>query len=144
VLAHAWDGNFRELIAFALHAPRESTPGSIDAAACRALLDEVALAPRPAVPAARPAAEGSFDLARLSGQAVQHFAADHGHDLRRWDDVKECLERYLKPLLFAELSGASALDRRADAAIPALAVAIDADRGTVLKQLNRYFERFRK
>jgi hypothetical protein len=144
VLAHAWDGNFRELIAFALHVPRDAGPGSIDAAACRALLDEVALAPRPAAPAARPAAEGSFDLARLSGQAVQHFVADHGHDLRRWDDVKECLERYLKPLLFAELSGASALDRREDAVIPALAVAIDADRGTVLKQLNRYFERFRK
>jgi DNA-binding NtrC family response regulator len=146
VLDHDWDGNFRELAAFAMRMPREAAPESIGAGACQALLDDVALVPRPAAPAA-PAAPlrqgGSLDVARLAGEAVRHFVSDYGHDLRCWDDVKECIERYLKPLLFAELSGASALERREDATIPSLADAIDADRGTVLKQLGRYFERFR-
>jgi DNA-binding NtrC family response regulator len=144
VLDHDWDGNFRELAAFAMRMPREAAAGSIDAATCQALLDDVALVPRaPAVAAAAAVASGSLDIARLAGEAVRHFVSDYGHDLRCWDDVKECIERYLKPLLFAELSGARGLDRREDAAIPALAEAIDADRGTVLKQLGRYFERFR-
>jgi DNA-binding NtrC family response regulator/pSer/pThr/pTyr-binding forkhead associated (FHA) protein len=147
VLDHAWAGNFRELTAFAMRVPRDVTPQSIGAPVCRALLDEVALAPPSAAAASRPAADGSassFDIGRLSGEATRHFIADYGHDLRRWDDVKECIERYLKPLLFAALSGACSLERREDAVIPELADAIDADRGTVLKQLNRYFERFRK
>jgi DNA-binding NtrC family response regulator len=143
VLDHDWDGNFRELAAFAMRMPREAAPESIDAGACQALLDDVALVPRPAAPAAPLRQGGSLDVARLAGEAVRHFVSDYGHDLRCWDDVKECIERYLKPLLFAELSGASALERREDATIPSLADAIDADRGTVLKQLGRYFERFR-
>ena len=143
VLGHDWAGNFRELAAFAMRVPREAGPEAIRAADCRALLDDVALAPRPAAAAVRPAADDGLDIARLARDAVGQFAVDHGHDLCRWDDVKECIERYLKPLVFAELSGARALDRREDAAIPALADAIDADRGTALKQLNRYFERFR-
>jgi len=144
VLDHPWGGNFRELAAFAMRVPREAAPQSIGAAACQALLDDVALAPRTAPPAARPATVESFDLAQLAGEAARHFVADYGHDLHCWDDVKECVERYLKPLLFAELSGARSLARREDATIPALAEAIDADRGTVLKHLDRYFERFRK
>jgi len=143
VLDHDWDGNFRELAAFAMRMPREAAPESIGAAACQVLLDDVALVPRPAAPAAPLRHGGSLDVARLAGEAVRHFVSDYGHDLRCWDDVKECIERYLKPLLFAELSGASALERREDATIPSLADAIDADRGTVLKQLGRYFERFR-
>jgi len=142
VLEHGWGGNFRELGAFAMRMPREAGPGSVGLAACRALLGEVALTPLAAPPSPAPVSD-ALDLARLAGDAAQHFQADHGHDLRRWDDVKECIERYLKPLLFAELSGARGLERRADAVIPALADAIDADRGTVLKHLNRYFERFR-
>ena len=143
VLDHDWDGNFRELAAFAMRMPREAAPESIDAGVCQALLDDVALVPRPAAPASPPRQGGALDVARLAGEAVRHFVTDYGHDLRCWDDVKECIERYLKPLLFAELSGASTLERREDATIPSLADAIDADRGTVLKQLGRYFERFR-
>jgi DNA-binding NtrC family response regulator len=143
VLAHPWDGNFRELTTFAMRMPRDVGPGSISPATCQGMLDEVALVPRAPSPPPRPAATPALDLARLAGDAARHFATDYGHDLQRWDDVKECVERYLKPLLFAELSGASALARREDATIPALADAVDADRGTVLKHLNRYFERFR-
>jgi DNA-binding NtrC family response regulator len=143
VLGHPWDGNFRELTSFAMRMPRDAGPGSITSVICQDTLDEVALAPRGPAPPPRPAAPPALDLARLAGEAARQFTADYGHDLQRWNDVKECVERYLKPLLFAELSGASALARRDDATIPALADAIDADRGTVLKHLNRYFERFR-
>jgi hypothetical protein len=116
---------------------------------CGAVLDDIALAPRSSQPplAAAPAASAateSVDLAKLAGEAFQFFAADYGQGLRRWDHVKEYIERYLKPLLFAELSGANRLARREDAAIPALASEIDADRGTVLKHLQRYFERFKR
>jgi DNA-binding NtrC family response regulator len=144
VLGHAWHGNFRELAAFGMRMPREAAPGSVHVAACRAMLDEVALAPRSAPPAVAPRPGAKLDLPRIAEEAAASFAVDAEHDIQSWDDVKECFERYLKPLVFAELSGASALDRREAAAIPALADAIDADRGTVLKQLNRYFERFRK
>ena len=151
VLGHDWAGNFRELHAFALRVPRDAALQSIRAAACQTLLDDVALSPRPAPlpsrptpPHPRPATGGGIDIAEIAGEAARQFVADYGHHVRLWDDVKECVERYLKPLLFAELSGAHALARREDAAIPVLADAIDADRGTVIKQLTRYFERFRK
>jgi len=144
-LDHAW--NFRELTAFAMHLPRDAAAGGVNAGACGAILDDISLAPRASTPPAAHAvssAEPTLDLARLASEAFQYFAADHGHELRRWNDVKEYVERYLKPLLFAELSGARDLARREDAAIPALASEIDADRGTVLKHLQRYFERFKR
>jgi hypothetical protein len=146
-LGHSWSGNFRELMAFAVRIPRDAAPGGIDATACGTILDDIALAPRSAsasAPAAAPSATPSVDIARLAGEAFQQFAADYGQGLRRWDHVKEYVERYLKPMLFAELSGASKLARREDAVIPALASEIDADRGTVLKHLQRYFERFKR
>jgi DNA-binding NtrC family response regulator len=145
VLAHSWNGNFRELMAFAVRVPRDASPGGIDQGACGTILDDIALAPRSAPAAAAPAAATpALDIARLAGEAFQQFSADYGQGLRRWDHVKEYVERYLKPMLFAELSGASKLARREDAVIPALASEIDADRGTVLKHLQRYFERFKR
>jgi transcriptional regulator with GAF, ATPase, and Fis domain len=144
VLNHAWDGNFRELFAFSGAIPRNATPHSIRADDCRALLGQVALAP-PARSSTPPPSNGrGVDVALLAGEAAQQYVADCGHGLTRWDDVKECIERYLKPLLFAEMTGAHALTKREDAVIPALAGAIDADRGTAVKHLNRYFERFKK
>jgi DNA-binding NtrC family response regulator len=145
ILTHDWAGNFRELTMFSMRLPHDAKPGSLRAEACRELLHEVALAPRAHPPSRATAGPREPPaVSQLAGEAVQHFVADHGHDLRRWDDVKECLERYLKPLLFAEMSGASSLARREDAVIPTLAGALDADRGTVIKHLNRYFERFQK
>jgi hypothetical protein len=145
VLSHAWDGNFRELSAFSVSIPRNATPHSVRADDCRALLGAVALAPPTRSSSPPPSATGhSVDVALLAGEAVQQFMADCGHGLVRWDDVKECMERYLKPLLFAEMTGAHSLTKREDAVIPALAGAIDADRGTAIKHLNRYFERFKK
>ena len=143
VIAHPWHGNFRELATFAMRLPRDAEPRTIRPPACRALLDELALVPRTS-PSRPPAARGSsLDVAAVAASAAAQFEADLGHAVRSWDDVKEYLERYVKPLLFAELSGAARLATREAATISELAGAIDADRGTAIKQLNRYFDRFK-
>jgi hypothetical protein len=58
-----------------------------------------------------------------------------------WDDVKGYVEKYLKPLIFAHLTGA-ARDLRGKHDIRALADAVESDRGTAQKQIERYVERF--
>jgi hypothetical protein len=144
VLAHPWQGNFRELASFVEQLPRPAappSPGSIDEATCAEALRHVALG----LPAASPApsvVDHGLDLDRLSGEAARAFVEDFTHPLASWDDVKTFLERYLKPLLFAQLSGATRLARLDDADIHAVAASVDADRGTAGKQLARYFERF--
>ncbi len=143
VLAHPWAGNFRELKSFVARLPGDPAPGGISEASCQAALDSSSLISSPPASPRPEESAGELDLAPLARAAADSFREDHGHGLRRWDDVKECLERFLKPLLFAELSGAGKLARREDAEIPRLASAIDADRGTVTKQLARYFERFK-
>jgi DNA-binding NtrC family response regulator len=141
VLAHPWSGNFRELGTFVARLPAAgAAPGAIDDRACAQALS--GLSPVAAAPA-RAAVEAPSDLASVARRAMESFHEDYGHDLARWDDVKECLERYLKPLLFAQLTKVTDLAHKEDAEIGPLAQAIDADRGTVVKQLTRYFERFR-
>jgi DNA-binding NtrC family response regulator len=149
LLAHAWDGNFRELTNFAERMPRDALPSSIDATACRRALERGALhplaAPAPSLPPQLLPVGGAW--ATLAERAVHSFLEDHGHEPRTWDDQKECTEKYLKPLLFFELSGAAAHPVPVDATALAqlasrVANVIQADRGTALKQLTRYFERF--
>jgi DNA-binding NtrC family response regulator len=145
VLAHRWPGNFRELKSFVAQVPHDAAPGSISADACAAILRRVSLAPPTASPPPAPvdvaARGGDLDAARLARLAAEAFRADLGHDLARWDDVKQYVESYLKPLLFAALSGVGAGGAE-NADIAALAHAIDADRGTVRKHLMRYLDRF--
>jgi hypothetical protein len=123
--------------------PHDAAPGSLGAEACAALLRRVSLAPPAGVsppPAAEAARGDGLDLARLARIAAEAFRADLGHDLARWDDVKQYIESYLKPLLFAALTGVGGGGRDPD--IAALAHALDADRGTVRKHLARFLERF--
>jgi hypothetical protein len=88
----------------------------------------------------RPApAGGRVDVAQLAGVAAAAFLEDVEHELAVWDDVKQYVESYLKPLLFAAISGVAS---GAQADISTLAQIIDADRGTVRKHLARYLERF--
>jgi DNA-binding NtrC family response regulator len=146
---HAWAGNFRELASFADRAA--AAPGPLDGDACRRLLDRVALVPgapratppptTPRPPDDREPPDGLdwLDVARAAAQA---FREDRDKPApSTWDDVKEFVEKYLKPVLFARLSGLDG-QARADLDVPRLAARLDADRGTALKQLNRYFERF--
>src|SRR5262249_16795905 len=111
---------------------------------CREMLEAIALVPRPTPTGLKLPAQTSLDVGALSAAATSAYLEDHGHELRSWDDVKDYSENYLKPLLFAELSGASSLERREDAVLADLARTIVADRGTAQRQLLRYFERFRK
>jgi DNA-binding NtrC family response regulator len=155
LFGHHWPGNFRELGSFVAQLPRDARPGSIGEAACDAVLRQVSHAPL-ATPARAPTAPATplpgalpglpaepLPLAELAEQARDAFMQDYEHGVACWDDVKQYLERYLKPLLFARLSGADRLDAAASIDIGAMAAAIDADRGTVKKQLERFVERFR-
>jgi DNA-binding NtrC family response regulator len=145
---HAWDGNFRELTNFRERLPRDATPSSVDVAACRRALERGSLRPLSPPAHAEPVAAGRTDWAPLVAQAVSAFVEDNGHEPTSWDDQKEWNEKYLKPLLFYQLSEAAALPAPADdEALSSLAsraaTRVRADRGTALKQLARYFTRFR-
>jgi DNA-binding NtrC family response regulator len=136
LFAHAWDGNFRELRNFLERLPA----GPVDAVACRRALAQGSLAIAPAVQAA-PSSLSRESWPELALRASDMFAADHAGALPcRWDDVKEYLEKYLKPLLFAQLAGLDGMAPRDQVDVQQLARRVDADRGTVLKQLARFFE----
>lgn len=154
--AHRWEGNFRELANFVERLPREATPGSIDGRGCRWALEQGALLPIDADPGADapPSEKGqapSDDWSQMATQIIatasRAFIEDHQYAPQTWDDQKELNEKYLKPLFLYYMSGASEFPRpRSPEEVASLAhrVAprVAADRGTALKQLLRYFERF--
>ena len=145
--AHAWEGNFRELMNFTLRIPRGARPGSIDPTSCRRALERGALHPTSAAPSKGPE-DTRADWSALVARAVKAFVEDHGGEPLTWDDQKEWNEKYLKPLLFFQMSGAARLatplDEGALASMASqVAARMQADRGTAAKQLARYFERFR-
>jgi DNA-binding NtrC family response regulator len=142
LLQHAWPGNFRELTSFAAHLPLHAGPESIGERDAMEILRDISIArPEPAKLEQPSGAAPGFS--QLACRALQSFEQDHGRSLSRWEDVNVCLERYVKPLLFAQLSGAASLPDREHAEIATLARAIGADRGTVNKHLALYFDRFR-
>jgi DNA-binding NtrC family response regulator len=148
VRTHLWEGNFRELANFVDRLPRVSRPGAIGADDCRRALDLGSLAPpkrtTPVVAAGSAAGVGvdRDGWARLALLAVDAFGEDHGKPApSSWDEVKEYVEKYLKPLLFAHLGGVTGAARD-DVDIQAVAKALDSDRGTATRQVARYIERF--
>jgi DNA-binding NtrC family response regulator len=144
---HPWDGNFRELTNFTERLSRHPRPGSIDAATCLRALERGALHATRSAPAGDDESPQA-DWSSLVTRAMRAFVEDHGHEPRTWDDQKEWNEKYLKPLLFFHMSGATQLPAPLDeSALASLASQVasrmQADRGTAAKQLTRYFERFR-
>ena len=143
---HPWEGNFRELTNFAERLPRGAAPGNIDVASCRKTLELGSLRPlHPAPPA--PSEAPHADWAELTSRAVRCYVEDHGREPTSWDDQKEWNEKYLKPLVFFQLSGAASQPRPSDeegltALASRSAALVHADRGTAAKQLGRYFERY--
>jgi DNA-binding NtrC family response regulator len=140
---HDWTGNFRELISFAARVELACPRGSVSADVARRALEEGALIPVKAA-AAAPRETRERTIADYSAQAAQAYAADRDGRLpTTWDDVKDFVENYLKPLKFAELAGTT--DRAAFAEIDLREAAdrVRSDRGTAAKQLRRYFDRFR-
>jgi transcriptional regulator with GAF, ATPase, and Fis domain len=138
---HRWAGHFRELINFAQRLP--ASGATIDEKTCRDALARGALGPV-ATPAAAPAVPMTDgDWPALATRAVAAFVADHGHrEPRSWDEVKDFGENYLKPLVFAHLSGADQCDSLEEVDVNAAARRVTADRGTAAKQLQRYYDRF--
>jgi DNA-binding NtrC family response regulator len=144
---HPWEGNFRELTNFAERVSRSVHGKSIDAASCRRVL-EPSRSMRCSSPAQVPLESAPADWAALATRAVHVFREDYQREPSSWDDLKEWHEKYLKPLLFAHLSGAARCPPPVDGEVSAslstkCAALAKADRGTAHKQLTRYFERFR-
>jgi DNA-binding NtrC family response regulator len=143
---HHWDGNFRELINFAERLVTLGTAG-VDAQLCRRALQEGSLrpVPVPSVPATlnkSPVPELSYDLAQAAETAARVYMEDHRVAPRTWDEVKQYIENYFKPVLFARLSGADHSPQLGDVDISIAAKRVSADRGTASKQVDRYFDRF--
>jgi DNA-binding NtrC family response regulator len=136
VRAHHWEGNFRELESFVARLS-STAPGGIDERACALALREGALG----APVERAAVGG--EIPQLAARALEAFAEDLDTPApRTWGELKDFLECYLKPLLFASMSGVSSLPSRHAGGVRAIAQQLGVDRGTVQKQLKRYLERF--
>jgi DNA-binding NtrC family response regulator len=140
---HDWTGNFRELISFTARVELACPRGAVSADVARRALEEGSLIPvKPVSPAPREARDRT--IADFSEQAAQAYAADRDGRLpTTWDDVKDFVENYLKPLMFAELAAATERATFGDVDLRDAADRVRSDRGTAAKQLRRYFDRFR-
>ncbi len=137
---HPWPGNFRELINFVKRLPRDASANSIDADALRRTLGAGAL--RISAPISVPTEAGPtddwLDWLRASANA---YCAEHGdRGPMTWGEMTAFIEQYLKP--YALVHMAHVADAPGADAVPVskVADAVKADRGTVIKQLRRYFE----
>jgi DNA-binding NtrC family response regulator len=139
---HRWDGNFRELQSFASRL-LASPSGPIDGATCRELLARGTLSRVPSAKSGPTLAgdDSNREWLKLVERAALAFAEDVGHEMPEdWDEVKEFVEKYFKPLLFVQLGhGASAVSKD-DIDVSALARRLGADRGTAARQIERYLE----
>lgn len=141
---HAWDGNFRELANFAIRALPAAQSGKISVDECERLLAEGAITP-PRRTSRSPVTEASdsTDWGAIWTRAAAAFAEDNGHAApKSWDDVKDYIESYLKPLMFAYLAGSENVTSREAVDLKQVANRVDADRGTASKQIQRYLDRF--
>jgi DNA-binding NtrC family response regulator len=145
--AHTWEGNFRELANFALRITPLARGRAIDAARCRAALAEGAIGPistpAPRGESARPPASPDA-MHRAFAVAAHAFEEDRGGPMpESWDDVKDFVENYVKPVLFAQLAGAEDAPSAGDVDLRAASQKLKADRGTAARQLDRFFDRFK-
>ncbi|HEY0468899.1 MAG TPA: sigma 54-interacting transcriptional regulator, partial [Polyangiaceae bacterium] len=138
---HRWDGNFRELQSFASRVAA-SAGAPIDADTCRELLARGTLSGLPAPKGQASAlAATNQDWKKLIEHAASAFAADVGHEVpENWDEVKEFVEKYFKPLLFVRLGQGNAALANESIDISTLARRLGADRGTAARQIERYLE----
>ncbi len=141
---HPWPGNFRELINFAQRLPRPSLPRSISVEVVRRALQGGALfAPVAAAnaPTLTGPAEPNPDSWRGWLEAcAAHYCADHGADgPTTWGEMATFIEQYLKPYALVHMAGVAGAADADAVSVPKVADRIKADRGTVSKQLRRYF-----
>jgi len=137
--AHAWAGNFRELVNLVQRLPRKAARGSIDVDTIRQLLGAGALlAPPAAAPSAPPSTGDWTEWLRDSAAA---FCADtNTTGPTTWSEMTAFIEQYLKPHALVHMAGVASAANADAVAASKVADTVKADRGTVVKQLRRYFE----
>jgi len=141
VSEHDWPGNFRELNGFAERIALAVPHGSISVDHARRALAEGSLEPLKS--SARASAGQLPDtVATHAERASAGYLEDHGRRPLTWDEVKDFVENYLKPIMFAELSATSHLPNFDAVELREVADRMESDRGTAAKQLRRYFDRF--
>ncbi|CAN5925589.1 hypothetical protein BH11MYX4_BH11MYX4_06470 [soil metagenome] len=139
---HEWEGNFRELVNFAERSIAAAARAPITPEAAIVALREGSLQPLRGSPV-RSELPPADDFLTLVQRARDAFEEDHaGESPRTWDQIKDLVENYLKPVLFAELSEASKSGTIEGVELRTAAERLRADRGTAVKQLRRYFDRF--
>jgi DNA-binding NtrC family response regulator len=136
---HAWAGNFRELVNFVMRLPRDVPAASIDVGAIRRLLGAGALMTPPAIAAVAPAEPGEWtDWLRDSAAA---YCTDSGNTgPTTWGEMTTFIEQYLKPYALVHMAGVMTAPNVDAVSTAKVADALKADRGTVVKQLRRFFQ----
>ncbi|MBK7155562.1 MAG: sigma 54-dependent Fis family transcriptional regulator [Sandaracinaceae bacterium] len=142
--SHRWDGNFRELMQFADRIEKRHPRERIDADACHDALSIGSLRPveRGRISTTPSGPESGSSLDDPFRRAEAAFREDHDALPTRWDDVKEFVENYLKPAVFASLAGAATATDLSAVDLRTASLRVGADRGTAAKQLARYFDRY--
>ena len=137
---HAWPGNFRELVNFVQRLPRNATRGSIDVDTIRRFLSAgaLAVADAPAPSVDQPPSGDWLDWVRAAAAA---YDAENGTTgPRTWGEMTTFVEQYLKPFALVHMAGVANAQSSEAIAVSKVADSLKADRGTVIKQLRRYFE----
>ena len=146
LLRHAWEGNFRELVNFSERTAPHALRGLVTPDLAERLLREGSLSPPRRQSMPHVSADSEPDAERyvaLIRKACEAFVEDHEDGVpRTWDEIKDLVENYVKPVLFAELSESASSDGIEGVDLRTAAEHLHADRGTALKQLRRFFDRF--
>jgi DNA-binding NtrC family response regulator len=134
---HTWDGNFRELVNLVHRLPRPATRGSLDAALVQRVLEAGALEPmRESIPPN----EVLDSWTHCVQSCIAVFTAAGLPEPSTWSEVIEFIEQYLKPHALVHVAGLGDAPGMEAVAVGRIAERVKADRGTVIKQLRRYFD----
>ncbi len=139
---YRWTGNFRELVNLVRRLPRPASRQSLDIAIIRRALEAGSLAGVSVAPPTRSATSAGpaawLDWVRASADAYMASTAQDGP--QTWGDMTAFVEHFLKPWALAHLGGAASEKELESISVGQIADIVRADRGTVTKQLRRYFE----
>jgi DNA-binding NtrC family response regulator len=136
---HSWLGNFRELVNVVRRLPRPSERASIDVETVKRVLATGAVA---AVSGPLPVTEApTQDWLEWLQAAAQHYMKDgDGHAPATWSDITVFIEQYVKPYALVNMADVASAESADAVSVAKVAERVKADRGTVIKQLRRYFE----
>ncbi|MGE5182701.1 MAG: sigma-54-dependent Fis family transcriptional regulator [Acidobacteriota bacterium] len=137
---HSWHGNFRELVNLVRRLPQPSGPASIDAETVRRSLATGAVSSLSPQPEPREPAGSDDWLDWLRASALAYVDSSDGRAPATWSDLMVFVEQYLKPYALAHMAEVAGAQALTDVSLAKVADAVKADRGTVTKQLRRFFE----